>query len=128
MEHLSSPELAAKYLGKEAEYEQVVSVLNQLPESVRKPQLALYKLSILSEAAWKLEKKELDWDNREQKKYYPWISLLSGSASGFSFNGYGYDFSDSLVGSRLVFPSEEIAKYINKTYIDPYRDLMTLNN
>lgn len=127
MKHLQRPELAAKYLKKEAEYEQVVSVLNQLPESVRKSQLALYKLSVLSEASWKLAKKQLDWNNRKQWKYYPWFDFWYGSASGFSFYVYYYDYSRSYVGSRLVFPSEKVAVFIGKTYVELYRDLMIFN-
>lgn len=129
MKHLSSPELAAKYLGKESEYEQVVSVLNQLPENVRKPQLALYKLSVLSEASWKKEKKHLDWTNGKKKKYYPWFDLTPGSASGFSYyyRTFVYGSSNSTVGSRLVFPTKEAVFFMGKTHLELYKDLMTLD-
>lgn len=128
MEHLQSPELAAKYLGKEAEYEQVVSVLNHLPESVKASQLALYKLSILSEAAWKIAGKTLNWTIIGQRKYYPLFDIWSGSASGFSYNDNDYDYSKSGVSSRLVFPTIQTEQYVGETHMELYRDLFIISN
>lgn len=125
MKHLESFETAAEFIGED--FNAVLQTLEALPEKVKKPQIALYKLSVLSEASWKKGKKHLDWTNRKQWKYYPWFDLSSGSASGFSYYGYGYDVSTSGVGSRLVFPSRSDAEYVGETYKDLYRDLMTLD-
>src|SRR4030042_6616516 len=45
-----------------------------------------------------------DWDNTDQRKWYPWFNLSSGF--GFSSADYGYDYAGTSVGSRLCFESE----------------------
>ena len=122
MKHLETFEAAAEFLGKDTF--SVLSVLGALHEPEGKPLIALYKLSILSEASWKHEGIELNWKNRNQEKYYGWFDFSSGSASGFSYDDFGYVISFSLVGSRLVFPTWQIAKYVGTTHLDLYRDLM----
>jgi nitrite reductase/ring-hydroxylating ferredoxin subunit len=67
-----------------------------------------------------------DWDNTSQYKYYPWFYMDSKAGSGFglSFGGCAYGGSDSNVGSRLCFKSEELAKYAATQFANEYRDFM----
>ena len=120
MKHLETFEAAAEFLGRDTE--SVLSVLKTLPEAEGKPLIALYKLGILSEAAWTVQGVQLDWSDGNQWKYYPWFRM-SGSGSGFSCLDYGCGRSTSTVGSRLVFPSRDIAIYMGKTHKDIYKDL-----
>lgn len=64
-----------------------------------------------------------DWNNTNQRKYYPWFRM---SGSGFSFYYYGYDFDRSTVGSRLVFETYELAEYAGKQFESIYKDFLTV--
>ncbi|MDV3666346.1 hypothetical protein CMU51_20050 [Elizabethkingia anophelis] len=66
-----------------------------------------------------------DWDNSNQCKYYAWFRMGS-SGSGFSFGGYGYDFSGSHVGSRLCFKNRDLAEYAGKQFLTIYQRFFTL--
>lgn len=126
MENLKSFEAAATYLGIDPNNLPDVS---PLPEQSQKAVIAFYKLSIVSQAAWKQEGKEIDWYDWDQLKYYPWFDMSpgeKGSSVGFSCGGCNCDYAVSRVGSRLVFPTWEIAEYVGKTLIDLYRDFMVI--
>jgi len=103
-----------------------VPEVSMLPENHQKAIVAHYKLVIIAEAineGWKP-----NWDNWDERKYYPWFDLEgSSSGAGFSFNVFvGWD-SDSDVGSRLCFKTWELAEYIGKTFIDLYKDYFLLD-
>jgi hypothetical protein len=67
-----------------------------------------------------------DWDNSNEYKYYPWFYMDSKAGSGFgrSCDVYVCGDSYSVVGSRLCFKSEELAKYAATQFINEYRDYM----
>jgi hypothetical protein len=125
MKNLKSFESAAKYVGIDPNKLPDVSIL---PEQSQKSVIAFYKLSIVSQAAWKQEGKVIDWNDWDQYKYYPWFRMSDsvGSSGGFSYGVCLCDDTASVVGSRLVFPTLEIAKYVGKTLIDLYRDFMVI--
>lgn len=128
MKNLSSFEDAAKFIGVDPK---LLPEVSHLPERFQKSQIALYKISVISEAAWKKEKQTIDWYNWDQRKYYVWWDMSPGekpvgSASGFSVSVIGYDSAYSCVGSRLVFPTREITEYVSKKYMDLFRDLMII--
>jgi hypothetical protein len=64
-----------------------------------------------------------DWDNTNQRKWYPWLNLSSGF--GFLHTGYGYGHTHSDVGSRLCFESEEKARYAGNQFTKLYKDFLT---
>lgn len=70
-----------------------------------------------------------DWNNWDERKYYPWFDLKTnegaGSGVGFSFNGYYFDHSLSSVGSRLVLKSRELVEHIVKYFLEDYKAFMT---
>lgn len=84
-----------------------------LPDDV----LAYIKLTYIAKAInggeW------MDYSNTDEYKYYPYFNA-SGSAGGFSFDGYDFDFSYSTVGSRLVFKTKEMAEYAGKQFVNIY--------
>jgi len=128
MKNLKSFESAAKFLGiNPTELPEV----SQLPEEHQKSVIAFYMLTIISMASWKQEGKEINWSDWNQYKYYPWFDMSPekksvGSSSGFSCNDYDFDRTYSRVGSRLVYPTSEIATYVGKTHVQLYRDFMVI--
>ena len=64
-----------------------------------------------------------DWNNSNEKKWYPWFKLSSG---GFVFDDAGYCCSVAGAGhgSRLCFKSEELAEYAGKQFIDIWIDII----
>lgn len=65
---------------------------------------------------------EVDWDDDEQYKYYPYFEWSVGS--GFSFFVYDYVFSRSDLGSRLYYKSRELATYAGKQFNSIYNDYL----
>jgi len=93
--------------------------VSMLREQNQKAVVANYKLDVIQEAInedWKA-----DWNNWDQRKYYPWFQK-SSSGVGFSFLGCTRDYAFSGVGSRRVFPSAEIARYVGDQFIELYND------
>jgi hypothetical protein len=64
-----------------------------------------------------------DWNNSDQRKWWPWFNLSSGF--GFSSAVYHYDLAISSVGSRLCFESSEKAEYAGTQFIELYKAFLT---
>jgi hypothetical protein len=62
-----------------------------------------------------------DWSDWSQYKYFPWFEMGSPSGGGFSSDGCDFWTSYSHVGSRLCFPTREMAKYAGKQFEDLYK-------
>lgn len=91
------------------------------------PALAFFKLSKLSKAAY--GDKQPDWSDGDEYKYWPYFDMDDEDAtSGFGFSGTYYDLWNTytFVGSRLCYPTREMAKHAGTQFIDWYRDLMVL--
>ena len=67
-----------------------------------------------------------DWNNSNQRKWYPWFYLSSGF--GFSYSFYSCDYTDSSVGSRLCFETEEKCDYVAKQFIEIYEEFLTIKS
>lgn len=93
-------------------------VFDELDE-VEKKVLAAY-----SRLRKKAKEKRGDWEpdfsNRNQSKYYPWLEYKQGSGFGFSHPGYGYVCTATVVGSRLCFPTSEMAIEFGKENLEDY--------
>jgi len=63
-----------------------------------------------------------DWDNTNERKWFPWFSLSSGF--GFVGSDYRYAGSHTGVGSRLCFESEEKADYAGKQFTAIYEEFL----
>ncbi len=93
--------------------------LTMIPEDLRKPLIAAYKLMIIFLAinnGWKP-----DWGNYDQYKYYPWFEVLR-SGFGFSDSTYDFDCTYSNVGSRLCTDTSGKAIYIAEQFEELYKD------
>ena len=119
---VKSFEDACELLGIEANLPEV----SMLPTNHQKAIIAHYKLVIIAEAindGW-----EPNWDNWDERKYYPWFYMKgSSSGSGFSYDDFDCWNSGSNVGSRLCFKTYKITKYVGQTFIDLYKDYFLLD-
>ena len=61
-----------------------------------------------------------DWDNSNQRKWWPWFKLSSGF--GFVVSTYYYGHTNATVGSRLCTDSREKVLYIAEQFKDLYQD------
>jgi hypothetical protein len=62
-----------------------------------------------------------DWDNDNEYKWYPWFYM---NKPGFRLGSVLCGYAGSVVGSRLCFSSEELARYAAKQFEDLYRDFI----
>lgn len=67
-----------------------------------------------------------DWSNTNQRKWYPWFKLSSGFR--FSYSDFDYGRTNTTVGSRLCFESEEKSDYTATQFIDLYKKFLTFQN
>jgi hypothetical protein len=84
--------------------------------------LSFAKLSIIRKAlneGW-----EPDYSKTSEYKYYPWLKYNAGS--GFSLHAVGCDRTDAVVGARLSFKTEALARYAAEQFAGLYNDLFTL--
>ena len=65
-----------------------------------------------------------DWNNFNQRKWWPWFRL----SSGFGFGSSYYNFSGTItyVGSHLCFQSEEKSDYTATQFLDLYKGFLTI--
>ena len=102
-----------------------VPEVSMLPENHQKAIVAHYKLVIIAEAVnegWKP-----NWDNWDERKYYPWFDLEgSSSGAGFSYDDCDVWYSHSNVGSRLCFKNRDLAKYAGQQFESIYKEFMTI--
>lgn len=65
-----------------------------------------------------------DWNNPDEKKWYPWFEY---TPSGFVVNAasYSYGYTNTAVGSRLCFPTREMAKAFAEENLELYRIILS---
>jgi hypothetical protein len=64
-----------------------------------------------------------DWNDSDQLKWFPYFQS-NGAGFGFSCTIYVDWYSITYVGSRLCFPTSEMAQYAGKTFIDIYNIIL----
>jgi len=99
--------------------------LSVIPEELRKPLMAIYKLFVIFMAinnGW-----VPDYGDVNQPKYFPWFRVLS-SGLGFSDSGYGCGCAatDAYVGARLCTDTSDKALYIAQQFEAEYKDFLLL--
>jgi hypothetical protein len=67
-----------------------------------------------------------NWNDSNEKKWFPWFQWSSGSGFVFSHSSYHYAYSFTDVGSRLCLPTEELSTYYGKQFIEIHRKLLTI--
>ena len=97
-----------------------------LPVEMQKPQIALYKLHVVT--------KELngDWTpdyrpNNDQYKYTPWFRVNGNdektSGVGLSCDDYVDWHTNAYFGVRLCYKDEETAQYAGEQFLELWEDL-----
>lgn len=66
-----------------------------------------------------------DWNNTDQRKWWPYFNLSSGF--GFSYSAFGYGYAYTAVGSRLCFETSEKSNYAANQFIDLYKEFLTIS-
>ena len=69
---------------------------------------------------------EPNWNNTDQRKWWPWFRMSSGF--GFSYSNYGYRLTITGVGSRLCFQSEEKSNYAANQFLNLYEEFLTIKS
>ncbi len=75
---------------------------------------------------------EPNWDDSEEEKYEIWWDMrsdeldVSAVGSGFSLDGVGFAYSDTFVGSRLVFKTRALARAAAERFVQVYRGFMVI--
>ena len=93
---------------------------SSFPEDMRKHFEALFKMVVIVEAlneGWKP-----DWDNYDERKYYPWFEM-SPSSFAFVVSVYVLGNANAGSGSRLKLKSRELAEYCGKQFEDIWKDI-----
>ena len=96
--------------------------VEMMPKHLQKQVIADYKLVVIAEAlndGWKP-----NWNDTSEYKYYPWFKM-SSSGSEFSYYVYDFGYASTVVGSRLVFKSRELAEYAGKQFEAEYKEFYT---
>lgn len=107
----------------------VMPDLTNVPLELRDYLNAQYQLAVVVEAineGWKP-----DWNDTDQKKYFPWfwVNIDSSKPTGFglSYAGADCDNSYTSVGSRLCFETREAAIFAGETFTELYERVYLIN-
>lgn len=96
--------------------QKVIDKLLELPKSVNRKMIALYKLEIIVKAlndGW-----TPNWSNTNEPKYYNWFNM-----DGFSCYISYFNYENSNVPSALCFKTSDLAKHCAKIAIKEYKEL-----
>jgi hypothetical protein len=127
MKKITSYEHACEVLGIKPE--DILDV-SRVREKDQKAFIDLFKLSIIIEANNKLNEWEIDWEDSNQEKYYPWMWVVKDNERP---SGLGLSYSDCVstrsgtdVGSRLSVGTENEAEYIGKDFMSLYESWLLI--
>ena len=102
----------------------VEDFFNSLPKDLPDDVVAYMKLRIIVKAI--NGGKVMNFKDTNENKYYPWFNA-AGSVSGFSYDGYSYDYGYSFVGAHLCFIDSARAKYAATQFLSIYNDYINSN-
>jgi hypothetical protein len=97
-----------------------------LPEAQRLSAFGHHKVQTIATVL--NEGHEFDWNSydREHWKWYPYFDMETyegaPAGSGFSFYGCVYGYAGTILGSRLAYKTEDLARYAGTQFLDDYRD------
>lgn len=102
--------------------------VSKMPEKLARSSKSFTSLEIISEASW--QGKEPDWNNWDERKWYPvWdMEVDDNNPTGFRFDGSDLAYTDTVTGSgsRLCFPSKEDSDFHAEKFIDLFRDVIKI--
>lgn len=126
MSKIQTVEQAFIYLGRKYE----LPDLSAFPKEYAKTVIAHYQLMVIAEALNKEANSGMpwtpNWNNYSEFKYFPWFEIAASDEQpagfGFSRTVYDYSYTDSDVGSRLCYISNEVALYAANQFRSLYED------
>lgn len=118
-------EAACNFCGYDPE--KVLPDVKAFPTHLQNALTSYAKLLIITEAI--NEKHVFDWNNWNERKYFPWFDLEkdeTNNPSGFRFlvTIYVFTYSDSAGGSRLCYRNARDAEFSAVTFIDLWKAMM----
>lgn len=103
--------------------------LSILPAKFSRGMTALLKLQVIIDAVNNDDPKVAEWkadyNDRDQKKWFPWYVGGDASGSGFRFLVTDCVWARTLTdgGARLALKDEKRAEHMNKYFQDLYKEL-----
>lgn len=95
-----------------------------LPERNQKAILAFYKLSVIIQCV--NEDWEPNWQDWDERKYYPWFDVLPAGL-GCSSTNHTASRTTATFGSRLCFKSAGLAAEWAQKLLPLYEDMLLIN-
>jgi len=94
---------------------------SNLPADLRDYFEAQYKIIVITEAL--NEDFVADWNDDNQRKYFPWFYASSGV---FAYNATFYycSFAAAGDGARLCFSTRELAEYAGKQFLEIWTKIL----
>lgn len=116
-DRIKSYEDACAEIGK-----QPIDEAAMLKAGFRQDEIDSRKLETITEAM--NEGTVMDWNDANQRKYYPWFDF--NASSGFAFCGASCDCSFASAGcaSRLCLKSAELARYAGQQFASLYKSII----
>jgi hypothetical protein len=65
-----------------------------------------------------------DWNDTNQRKWWPYFNLSSGFGFSHSYSYYGY--APAAAGSRLCFQTEEKSNYAANQFTELYKEFISI--
>lgn len=71
-----------------------------------------------------------DWNNDNEAKWYAWwyLNITNSDPSGFRLDYAYFDYTTSIVGSRLCLKDESTCKKVARLFPDVYMNLLKFNH
>lgn len=95
--------------------------VSMLPERNQKAVIAFYKLSVIIQ--WVNEGWEPNWQDREERKYFPWFDVLPAGL-GYSYAYITASNTSAALGSRLCYKSADLSKEWAQKLLPLYEDML----
>lgn len=114
---INSLEAALKFFGL-TKADVKITVGKKLQHELKRIQTGVY-LDLIADAI--RNGREVDYRNKEQKKWRAWFTYNVPSGFGFSYTGYVSTRAGTGVGSRQEFLTSEEAEWFGTKFIDLHR-------
>ena len=116
---VDSFETALEYLGRENN-----ACMCGIPDKHAKAMVAIYKLITIAEAWNKADNFAPDYDNTNQKKWFPWFQKRGAAGFDSAYATFTASYAYAYIGSRLCFKTAERAEQFGKQFIDLWNDFL----
>lgn len=126
---ITSVDEALKRHPEKIDIKKATKALSFLPEKYLRGMIALLTLQAVVFVVNNDDPKKPEWkpdyNDNDQRKWFPWYTGGDSSGAGFRFVDSYYFWSDSSAdgGARLALKDEDRAEHMNKYFQDLYKEL-----